>query len=187
MTDKANELNTKNEGVDVLVVVDVQVDFTTGALGNELAASKVDAIIEKALTFDGIVVLTQDTHTPDYMSTQEGKLLPVEHCIEGTPGIELAGTLGAEAEAHNWKVYQKPTFGSVELAQDLVKLNEQTLIRSIELVGFCTDICVVSNALLIKANLPEVPIKVDADLCAGVTPESHDAALVTMRSCQIDC
>lgn len=178
---------TDVEGVDVLVIVDVQVDFTTGSLGNEIAASKVGDIIKKALAFDGIVVLTQDTHSADYLNTQEGKRLPVEHCIEGTPGIEFAGGLGEHAKRRGWRVYQKPTFGSVDLVKDLVELNEGTPIRSIELIGFCTDICVVSNALLIKASLPEVPVRVDADLCAGVTPDTHDAALATMRSCQIEC
>ena len=180
-------LDNVKDGIDVLVIVDVQVDFTTGSLGNELAASKVETIVEKAKHFDGIVMLTRDSHPAEYLESQEGHLLPVEHCIEGTSGIEFDGGLEDLAAERGWQVYAKPTFGSVQLAQDLVKLNEKTPIRSIELIGFCTDICVVSNALLIKAHLPEVPIKVDGDLCAGVTPETHDAALTTMRSCQIAC
>lgn len=174
-------------GIDVLVIVDVQVDFTTGSLGNELAASKVGAIVDKAKSFEGLVVLTQDCHEPDYLDTQEGRLLPVEHCIKGTPGIELAEGLRDEAAKQGWKVYEKPTFGSVKLAGDLVDLNNRTPIRSIELIGFCTDICVVSNALTIKAHLPEVPIKVDGNLCAGTSTDAHEAALTTMRSCQIAC
>ncbi len=180
--------NASNGGdVDVLIVVDVQNDFTTGSLGNEVAASKVDAIVDKARSFKGIILLTKDTHTPDYLDTQEGHKLPIKHCIKGTEGFKLSGGLGQEAKDHGWKIYEKPTFGSLDLASDLIKLNEKTPIRSIELIGFCTDICVVSNALLIKAHLPEVPIKVDAELCAGSTPENHEAALATMRSCQISC
>lgn len=182
-----NKRNQESDQIDVLVIVDAQVDFTTGALRNEDAISKMDGIIDKARSFDGTVILTKDTHSQDYMKTQEGQKLPVEHCIKGTPGFELAGSLEQDAKEHGWKIYEKPTFGSVALANDLVKLNERTPIRSIELVGFCTDICVVSNALLIKAHLPEVPIKVDAELCAGVTPDTHEAALTTMRSCQIEC
>lgn len=172
---------------DILVVVDVQEDFTTGALGNPEAAGKVAAIAERARDFDGTVVLTQDTHGADYLSTQEGRNLPVEHCIKGAAGWELAGGLAQLAAERGWKVYEKPTFGCVQLAEDLAHLNEAEPIGSVELIGFCTDICVVANAMLIKAFLPEAEVKVDAALCAGTTPAAHEAALQTMRSCQISC
>lgn len=171
----------------VLVVVDVQNDFVTGSLGNPQAEAVVAAIVEHARDFDGTVVLTQDTHDDGYLATNEGRNLPVEHCLRGTWGWELVDDLRALAEARGWKSYEKPTFGSTELARDLVALNEREPIGSVELIGFCTDICVVSNALLIKAHLPETNVKVTPELCAGVTPRSHDAALQTMRSCQIAC
>lgn len=185
MTDGTNALT--EQGIDVLVVVDVQNDFVTGSLGNPQAASTVDAIVEHARDFEGTVVLTQDTHAEDYLSTQEGRNLPVEHCLRGTDGWQLTDALGELARERGWKTYEKPTFGSVELARDLATLAKTEPIRSVELIGFCTDICVVSNALLIKAFLPEVEVKVLPELCAGVTPESHEAALRTMRSCQIVC
>lgn len=177
----------RKAGRDVLVVVDVQNDFVTGALGNEDAAARVGAIVEAARGFDGEVLLTQDTHEPDYLRTLEGRHLPVEHCIRGTWGWQLVDDLNGLARERGWKVYEKPTFGSVELARDLAAASEQEAIASVELIGFCTDICVVSNALLIRAHLPEAEVRVNGDLCAGVTPDSHEAALQTMRSCQVIC
>lgn len=172
---------------DVLIVVDVQNDFTTGALGNPDAAAKIEAIEQKARDFVGTVILTQDTHGADYLETSEGQNLPVEHCVKGTEGWELSGDLTCLAQERAWKIYEKPTFGSTELACDLVAMNDVRPIDSIELVGFCTDICVVSNALMIKAFLPEVGVRVDANLCAGTSSGAHEAALTTMRSCQIVC
>lgn len=174
------------ESKAALVVIDVQNDFTTGSLGSADAAAKVPNILAKAATFDGMVLLTQDTHGEDYLQTEEGHHLPVEHCIQGTEGWQLAPGLSELAEARGWKVYEKPTFGSVALARDLAALHQQEALDSVELVGFCTDICVVSNALLIKAFAPELKVSVDAALCAGTTREAHEAALATLRSCQVD-
>jgi len=163
---------------DYLIVIDMQNDFVDGALGTPEAQAIVEGVVEHARDFAGTVVFTRDTHAEDYLRTQEGKNLPVTHCVRGTAGAEVAEGLGAP-------VFDKPTFGSVELAAWLVERNSERPIDSIELAGLCTDICVVSNALLIKAVLPEVPMRVEARLCAGVTPASHEAALATMRSCQV--
>ncbi len=143
-------------------------------------------LLEKVKAFDGELIVTMDTHGQDYMQTQEGKNLPVEHCIKGTEGWELPEELAAICNSKNAKVYEKPTFGSITLAEDFRKLATEGKVDSIELIGLCTDICVVSNALLLKAAMPEVPISVDASCCAGVTPEKHAAALEVMQSCQIE-
>lgn len=168
-----------------LVVVDMQVDFVSGSLGTREAASIVTRAAAKAAHFDGTVIFTQDTHEKDYLTTQEGHLLPVVHCLRGSDGWRLVPQLEAVRVARQSEVYLKTTFGSTALAESLLVRHCQNLIDSVELIGLCTDICVVSNALLIKAFLPEVPVIVDASCCAGVTPESHDAALRTMRSCQV--
>ena len=167
-----------------LIVIDMQKDFVDGALGSKEAEAIVPAVVNKVNTFDGEVIFTKDTHFEDYMTTSEGKMLPVEHCIKGTEGWQLIAPLEKYCTENNCKVYEKLTFGSVELAQDMLAASA-TDIESIELIGLCTDICVVSNALLLKAFLPEVPISVDSACCAGVTPDKHAAALETMRSCQI--
>ena len=168
-----------------LLVIDMQNDFVDGALGTPEAQAIVDAVAAHARAFDGHVVFTRDTHGPDYLDTQEGKNLPVKHCVAGTSGWELAPAIAEAAAALNAPVFDKPTFGSVDLAEWLVARTAEAPLESIELVGLCTDICVVSNALMIKAFLPEVPVAVDARLCAGVTFASHEAALATMRSCQV--
>ena len=168
-----------------LIVVDMQNDFVTGSLGTKEAEQIVPAVLEKVAHFSGNVCFTMDTHDSGYLSTQEGRNLPVEHCIGGTDGWKLIAGLRAWQREHDALVYQKNTFGSAELAEMLERKNREQGIQSVELVGLCTDICVVSNALLIKAFLPEVPVCVDAACCAGVTPESHLAALRTMESCQI--
>lgn len=165
----------------ILIVVDMQNDFVNGSLGSSEAQQIVNRVVDKVKAFEGQVIFTQDTHEENYMSTQEGKLLPVPHCIEGTAGWQLVPELEAYQRANDCPVYKKDRFGSIELARHLITKN----IESIELVGLCTDICVVSNALLLKAYLSEVPISVDASCCAGVTPQKHEAALETMRSCQI--
>ena len=123
-----------------------------------------------------------DTHFENYMQTQEGRYLPVPHCVRGTEGWEIRPEIAGLLKGA--KVYEKPTFGSMQLAEDLKAAAEKEEIE-LELIGLCTDICVVSNALLLKAQMPEVRISVDASCCAGVTPQKHEAALETMRSCQI--
>lgn len=169
-----------------LIVVDMQKDFITGSLGTKEAEVILAGVVEKVRTYDGKVIFTRDTHGADYLDTQEGKKLPVKHCIVNEEGWHLADELKDLQEKAGGKVYDKPTFGSVELASELKKESGQTAIEEIELCGLCTDICVISNALLIKAFLPEVPIAVDAKCCAGVTPESHQNALEAMKMCQIE-
>lgn len=168
-----------------LIVVDMQKDFVDGALGSKEAVAIVPALLEKIQNFDGEVIFTYDTHQADYMDTQEGHMLSVPHCIEGTDGWQLIDQLEEICVEGGCRSYKKPTFGCVKLAQDLQAESLQGGIESIELVGVCTDICVISNALLLKAYMPEVPMSVDAKCCAGVTPQKHEAALETMRSCQI--
>ena len=157
----------------VLVVVDMQNDFIDGSLGTKEAAGIVPAVVDKIRHWDGIIIATRDTHPKNYLDTQEGRFLPVDHCIEGTEGWAI---VAAALEEKSATIINKPTFGSTMLAEML--RGEE--VEEIELIGLCTDICVVSNALLLKANMPEVPIAVDATCCAGVTPAKHD-----MRSCQI--
>ena len=168
-----------------LIVVDMQKDFVDGALGTPEAVQIVPAVLQKIKGFPGKVIFTKDTHTPDYMSTQEGKYLPVPHCIRGTDGWELTDALAAIQKENHFPVYEKVTVGCPALGQALCEAHTKNPISSIELVGLCTDICVVSNALLLKAFLPEVEIRVDASCCAGVTPKAHSAALATLQSCQV--
>ena len=168
-----------------LIVVDMQKDFVDGSLGTKEAQAIVDSVVKKIDFHDGPIFATLDTHPADYLNTAEGRKLPVEHCIKGTPGWQLNAKV-AEALSHKpHTLVEKPTFGSVELPKRILE-DAGGDAFSVELIGLCTDICVISNALLLKANFPEVPICVDARCCAGVTPEAHDAALKVMRSCQID-
>lgn len=169
-----------------LIVVDMQNDFITGSLGTKEAQAIVPAVVKKVREYDGRVIFTKDTHTADYLNTQEGKKLPVEHCIEGQEGWQLFGELEKLAQEDGCKIYKKPTFGCVELAADLKAVNDGEPIGEIELCGLCTDICVISNALLLKAFMPEVPVCVDASCCAGVTVTSHQNALDAMKMCQIN-
>ena len=168
-----------------LIVVDMQKDFVDGALGTKEAAAIVPGVAEKIKAFDGEIFVTYDTHFADYMDTAEGRKLPVPHCIKGTDGWQLDKTVAAALEGKDYKTVEKLTFGSVELPR-MLKLAAGEEPFSLELIGLCTDICVVSNALLLKANFPEVPMTVDSACCAGVTPETHQAALATMACCQID-
>lgn len=176
----------------ILVVVDMQKDFVDGALGTKEAVAIVPKVVEKINTFTGNFAVTHDTHKSDYLNTQEGRNLPVVHCIDQTDGWKLTPPVfealnkrvletGADAE-----VFFKPTFGSVELADWLAQMNKKEGIDEVVLIGLCTDICVISNAMLIKAFMPEVKITVDASCCAGVTPESHANALAAMKMCQIN-
>lgn len=168
-----------------LIVVDMQKDFVDGALGTAEAVAIVPKVAEKIRTFDGEVFATFDTHYDNYMQTAEGKHLPVPHCIKGTEGWQLDKNVARALEDRAYTAVEKNTFGSVDLP-NLIAEAAQGDEFTLELIGLCTDICVVSNALLLKARFPEAPIAVDAKCCAGVTPEAHEAALATMQSCQIN-
>lgn len=168
----------------ILVVVDMQKDFIDGSLGTKEAQAIVTPVIEKMKSYEkSDIYVTRDTHGENYLDTAEGKKLPVVHCVEGTEGWQLHPEIEALAEPEH--IINKPTFGSMTLMKLLQAENEKEPLE-IELVGLCTDICVVSNALLLKAAMPENSIKIDASCCAGVTPKSHEAALTTMQMCQIE-
>lgn len=169
----------------ILIVVDMQKDFVDGALGSAEAVGIVGNVVNKIRNFGGDIIVTYDTHPETYMQTQEGKNLPVPHCIKGTDGWKLNDEVQAALENKDYKIIEKPTFGSVELPE-YIRSNYETDEIEIELIGLCTDICVVSNALLLKANFLEVKVSVDSACCAGVTPKSHDAALLTMKMCQVN-
>ncbi|MBR6735817.1 MAG: cysteine hydrolase [Oscillospiraceae bacterium] len=161
-----------------LIVVDMQNDFIDGALGTKEAVAIVPAVCEKIKSFDGTVIFTRDTHEENYLETQEGKNLPVKPCIRGTEGWQITSALPVGDSA----VVDKPSFGSTELPNAVARLGE---LDEIELCGLCTDICVISNAMILKAAFPEVQMVVDHACCAGVTPESHNNALEAMKMCQI--
>lgn len=167
----------------LLIVVDMQNDFIDGSLGTADAVAIVPNVVAKINNWDGDIIITQDTHYPNYLETREGKHLPVPHCIIDTEGHKINDVIfSALINKHHFATLNKLTFGSTALPE---------LIRGqgydyIELVGLCTDICVVSNAMLLKAHYPEIDIVVDASCCAGVTPESHNAAIQTMKMCQIE-
>lgn len=168
-----------------LVVVDMQKDFVDGSLGTKEAVSIVPAVVNKIQNFDGEILATYDTHFENYLASSEGKKLLVEHCIKNTDGWHLDLNVQKALNEKGYKAVEKLTFGSVDLPR-IIKESAGDDDFSVELIGLCTDICVVSNALLLKANFPEAEISVDSACCAGVTPETHDAALATMRMCQID-
>ncbi len=165
----------------LLVVVDMQKDFVTGSLGSKEAVSIVPNVKDKINEYrtNGYpIIFTRDTHFENYLETQEGKNLPVVHCVKGTEGHEVIkelDTVGAE-------VFDKPSFGSLDLSEKVALGGYD----EVELCGLCTDICVVSNAIILKAKLPETKISVDPKCCAGVTPETHNAAITTMRMCQVN-
>lgn len=169
----------------LLIVVDMQKDFVDGALGTSEAVAIVDNVVKKIENFDGDIIATYDTHPENYMDTQEGKNLPVPHCIKGTDGWALNAKVQAALNKKGFTAIEKPTFGSVDLPE-YIKANYNPDEIEIELIGLCTDICVVSNALLMKANFLETKVSVDASCCAGVTVESHNAALLTMKMCQVN-
>ena len=162
-----------------LIVVDMQVDFITGVLGSKNAEAIVPNVVEKVKNFDGTIIFTRDTHFDNYMETQEGTKLPIAHCIKDTIGWQLCEELLPYAKT----IIDKVTFGSIELPQILKDYGEP--IEEIELCGLCTDICVISNAMLLKTIFPEVPISIDSSCCAGVTVESHNIALNAMKAVQI--
>ena len=168
---------------NILVVVDMQKDFIDGALGTTDAQAIVPAAAEKIRNFDGEIFVTLDTHFSDYLTTAEGKKLPVPHCIKGTDGHALDAQIKNALAGKTYTVTEKMTFGSVRLPE---LIEESGTPAGITLIGLCTDICVISNALILKAYFPEIEISVDSACCAGVTPELHEAALSAMRSCQIN-
>lgn len=177
----------ESEAMNILIVVDMQNDFVTGALGTSQAQAIVANVKEKAaacLEHGDIVIFTRDTHDANYLSTLEGKNLPVAHCIQGTEGWQIVDELlplAKQAAA----VINKPTFGSFELLDVLAPFIDAGQVETIELCGVCTDICVISNALLLRAKFHEIPLVVDSACCAGVIPESHENALQVLRSCQV--
>lgn len=168
-----------------LVAVDLQNDFIDGALGTNEAKAIVDNAASKIKDFDGEIFVTYDTHFDNYSDTAEGKKLPVPHCIKGTLGWELNEKIANALSTKHYTKVEKPTFGSTELA-GLIEKAANGEDFTIELIGLCTDICVVSNALLLKAAFYEKEISVNSACCAGVTPQTHNAALETMRMCQIN-
>lgn len=185
----------------IMILVDCQNDFINGVLGSKEAVIAADNIAKYIRNYeydlDTLLLYTKDTHYDNYLETAEGKMLPVPHCIEGTPGWSIYKSISSEADYGKYFcVYStedirnsrilKNTFGSERLIEVLKNAKENYNIESIEFMGFCTDICVVSNVLMTKAALPETPIKVRANCCAGTTPEAHEAALKVMRSCQIE-
>ena len=170
--------------IHFLVVVDMQKDFIDGALGTGEAVAVKPFAVDKIRAFDGEIIATLDTHGTDYLNTAEGKKLPVAHCIKGTPGWELDRDIRSALESRGYTSLEKPTFGSLILPQ-LIEDAAAEEDFDVTLIGLCTDICVISNALLLKARFHEKEIYVYASCCAGVTPEKHAAALEVMRSCQI--
>lgn len=168
-----------------LIVIDIQKDFVDGSLGTPEAVGIIENACRKIEAFDGEIIATLDTHTEDYLNTAEGKKLPVVHCVKGTDGWLLNEKVKAALDQRGFDAVEKNTFGSVDLPE-IISRKAGGEEAYIELIGLCTDICVVSNALILKAEFPESQISVDSSCCAGVTPELHNAALMTMKSCQID-
>ncbi len=177
--DIINVLLSEKERTDMkktLIVVDMQKDFIDGALGTKEAVAIVENVKKKIKEYQqngDEIIFTRDTHQSNYLSTNEGKNLPVEHCIEGTEGWKIQEGLEVPGAIY----IDKPTFGYLNW--------KEYNLEEVEMVGLCTDICVISNALIIKATYPEIQVSVDASCCAGVTPESHRAALTTMKMCQV--
>ena len=168
-----------------LVVVDIQKDFVDGALGTAEAVGIIDNCVKRINEFEGDIFVTFDTHFEDYMETSEGKKLPVPHCIKGTEGWELNADIAKALSDKKYMGVEKLTFGSVELPR-IIEIAARDEDFDVTLMGLCTDICVVSNALMLKANFPEKEIYVVSDCSAGVTPATHNAALETMKMCQIN-
>lgn len=169
-----------------LVVIDMQNDFIDGSLGTREAQAIVPKVVDKVKNFPGLVLFTRDTHEENYLETQEGRNLPVKHCIYGTDGWQLQKDLQEFADKHHSLVFNKPGFGSSHLAGFLTGVYKTAPIDECFIVGLCTDICVISNAMMLKSALPEMKITVDASCCAGATPEGHKTALAAMKACQIN-
>ncbi len=168
-----------------LVVVDVQNDFVSGTLGSEAAREMLPRLLDKVRSHDGPLLFTRDTHYTNYSSTLEGRLLPVEHCIESTWGWQIVSELDSLRHERKSRVFDKETFGSTELGAALAEMLAAGEINAVEFVGLCTDICVVSNALLARSFAPQLRIIVDASCCAGTSSANHRAALTTMACCQV--
>lgn len=169
-----------------LVVVDMQNDFVTGALGSQDARAIVENVVKRvrcAVDDGEEIIFTKDTHTENYLETQEGGKLPIPHCIAGTDGWEIIPELRPYTDGR--LVVEKPTFGSRQLGELLTQLHEKERLEQITFIGLCTDICVISNAMVTKAFLPEVPLVVEEACCAGVTSESHENALRALEVCQV--
>lgn len=169
----------------VLIVVDMQKDFVDGVLGTKEAVNIVDNVVKKIESFDGKIIVTLDTHQHNYMETAEGKKLPVPHCIRMTTGWLLNEKVMQALSGKDYKTIEKKTFASTRLVNEIHRIKGNDEIE-IEFVGLCTDICVISNVLLLKAYFSEVNITVDASCCARITPENHNSAITVMKSCQID-
>lgn len=178
---------------NILIVVDMQNDFIDGSLGTPEAKMIVPNVIKKIKSYnnkDSYIIVTRDTHDENYLETEEGKNLPVKHCVQSLPGWCIHddvydALLGLDDVFYTFYI-NKPTFGSFALGLKLKELNEIFDIENIEVIGLCTDICVISNAIIAKSALPNAHIKVDASCCAGVTPESHNRALDEMRTLQVE-
>lgn len=169
----------------LLLVVDMQKDFIKGSLATPEAVAILPNVIEKMKSWDGDLMCTLDTHSDDYLETQEGRNLPIPHCIKETQGWELQDDVAALCKIKGGKVIEKPGFGIKNLPQ-IITDNYPDGLSEIHLLGLCTDICVIVNAMLLKAYFPEIPIYVDSSCCAGVTPEGHENALSAMKACQIN-
>lgn len=168
-----------------LIVVDIQNDFVTGSLGTAEAQGIIDNCVKKIKSFDGEIIVTYDTHTADYLNTSEGKKLPVEHCIKDTDGWKLNEKIEKALDGKKYTAVEKPTFGCLELPKIIDDMSQGEPF-DITLIGLCTDICVVSNALILKAAFYESEVYVDSSCCAGVSVATHNAALDTMKCCQIN-
>lgn len=172
----------REQNMKILAVIDMQKDFIDGALGTKEAVQIVDAVekkVEEFLNAGDLVIYTRDTHQTSYLETQEGKNLPVVHCVEGTEGWQIHEKVYKEG----CPIIDKPSFGSLELSEWVAARED---VNEIVVVGLCTDICVISNVMILKARLPEILISVAADCCAGVTPQSHQNALEAMKMCQVN-
>lgn len=166
----------------LLIVVDMQNDFIDGALGTKEAEAIVPNVVKKINEYSGQIIFTRDTHYDNYLESNEGRNLPVPHCIKGTTGWEISSKLPIPKGA---TIIDKETFGSKDLGSILLELNHKEPVDEIELIGLCTDICVISNAMIAKAFLPEAKIVIDSTCCAGVSPKTHDNALEAMKVCQV--
>ena len=171
--------------MELLIVVDMQKDFIDGTLGTKEAQSIIEPVIEEIKNFTGNIVFTMDTHDNQYLTTQEGSKLPVVHCVKGSEGWHLEDRIDALAKETKAKIFEKPGFGSMELAQYVKRLYQEEGLTRVLLIGLCTDICVISNAMLLKAAAPELIVEVKESCCAGVTKESHSNALRAMEMCHI--